>query len=846
MKITDIKTGFPLNKTLKFNLETEFNEFSLPSILEKIGNSPVKLKLVIDCTAEDKNAPMVKRTIEDLNKCDKIKSVVTVFNTIKPTNIRSEAIIGARTNEDKLKEYYRINNLEWNDRVSMRLKEIEDNLDIKYFTPNKSFTLLKIDLRGAIGIKEGTGRDEVSVNFKDYMPGIITLCGHNGGGKSTLLENMSPYPRLLTRSGTLQNHFFLKDSYRKLLYVDNEGTYYKIELLIDGKTDSGKVKYLVYTGKDIDNLEPVGECNGNSEPYEKWVNRTFGPIELFLRTCFFTKEQTSGIPDISRATKGQKKELFTNLLGIDGLSEISAAAKEKEKHFSGLKDEYADKLESLEGTEECIESFKAKIDSEKENINQFDSEINELKSSLDIIKKELESLDTKVIDEKKYRIETLSDMVEHMESIKSEIADFESKEEDFNVALEMNKLVAQLESKRDPVCDELKELKEKRDSIDSLISTVKSTAAFITDCINNMKLTLPTELDDKCPVCGQVLPKAKLIELKETVKANNEKINLKELELKTNNDKLVGLEKELKDLNSMISNKNLEIEKLTEEITEADKEIKGYTTQYIEYMMNQYKKNKLVDLSAIDAMKKEIESLSVELKKIQENSSSVSDLKKNIADIEHEIKSAESDKSNSLELIGKYKGEVELLEDSLKYESEYKDKLKEYSDAVLDYSIMTKAFGKDGIQALELEALSPEIASITNEILRSAYGDRFSISFRTLREGASKNMIEDFSILVNDTETGTERPLEWLSSGESIWIKEALYNAFTAARIRSTGFAFRTRFLDETDGSLDSNARMMFLKMLQATHKSGDVVHTVLITHSQEIKDIVTQRIEMC
>ena len=158
---------------------------------------------------------------------------------------------------------------------------------------------------------------------------------------------------------------------------------------------------------------------------------------------------------------------------------------------------------------------------------------------------------------------------------------------------------------------------------------------------------------------------------------------------------------------------------------------------------------------------------------------------------------------------------------------------------------LSKAFGKNGIQALELEALSPEVADITNKILSSAYGDRFSIEFSTLRIDSTGKQVEDFTIKVFDSESGMQKNLQDLSSGESVWIKEALYNAFSIVRSRNSSFCFQTRFLDEADGSLDGEKRLLYLKMIEAAQKISGISHTIIITHSPELKSVIQQKISL-
>jgi exonuclease SbcC len=160
---------------------------------------------------------------------------------------------------------------------------------------------------------------------------------------------------------------------------------------------------------------------------------------------------------------------------------------------------------------------------------------------------------------------------------------------------------------------------------------------------------------------------------------------------------------------------------------------------------------------------------------------------------------------------------------------------------------LVRAFGKDGIQALELDALAPGIAASANRILQSAYGDRFKVEIRTTRiggQGKRAKQIEDFLIYVYD-EDGEESLLEDKSGGEVVWIKRALYDAFAVVRRRNTGFAFRTCFQDEADGALDGAAKTAYMAMIAASHRESGLRHTLVISHSQEVLTAIDQKITM-
>lgn len=60
--------------------------------------------------------------------------------------------------------------------------------------------ILNAKLRGFIGVKKGMGLDEIEVDLSS-LSGLVALAGPNGHGKTTLLENLSPYRGLASRKG---------------------------------------------------------------------------------------------------------------------------------------------------------------------------------------------------------------------------------------------------------------------------------------------------------------------------------------------------------------------------------------------------------------------------------------------------------------------------------------------------------------------------------------------------------------------------------------------------------------------------------------------------------------------
>ena len=111
--------------------------------------------------------------------------------------------------------------------------------------------------------------------------------------------------------------------------------------------------------------------------------------------------------------------------------------------------------------------------------------------------------------------------------------------------------------------------------------------------------------------------------------------------------------------------------------------------------------------------------------------------------------------------------------------------------------------------------------------------------------GSKRKQIEDFLIFAYDTRANTWTEFSMLSGGESVWVKRAIYDAFGMVRDQRTGQRFLTAMQDEADGALDTEARLAYFRMLEEAHNKSGRHQTIVITHSQEAQEMVSQRIVM-
>lgn len=863
VKIKRKSFGFPQNTVLKCDIK-ELDDYKKKDFSNK------NVKFIIHLDKLFKKDFSKDKLESELKNCTKANSVAVQFEYTENISVRSKEVSKKSDIIEKFLTYAKLTSLKYSDSVIKKLQFIKENMETISFVPNDTYELEYLSLRGSIGLKDGVGLNDIEIDFTKYKHGVLCLLGKNGSGKSTLIENAHPYPQMLTRPGSLKEHFFLKDSHRILVYRTSKGKEIRITMQIDGVAKSVGTRYFVEEKNPGSAWHSVSSVDGSNESYMNYVLSHFGDVSLFLRTAFYAKKQIKSIPDLSIATKGEKMELFSILAGTDYLSEISENAKSSEKEIRKKIDEIKSQMSDFDSTKKRISEY-------SENVKAKGSELEKEKEMLEIDKKEIcvykeeqqkydKAVATISVIHKSITEKTaeLDNVRRDMLLYKSNIEELQSQLENEELYREQLKWFEENTEKRKDLIAQKKSLLSEKSESDAELSKKEAEKNLLQTKILELErktVNLKTSIDlaeknviqnnGLCPVCGQPLDSHKKAELEiEQQKITHDIENMRAL-LKNFSAEKITLQQDIEQLGienikAVLSNKTKELSDIENDILQIDSymnsidiaEIKN-TLENALPLLNDNKKR-------FNATKEKYIKLEAELKKLSEESKDFP------TDYSDKIKRLERGIENTSENIIALSTEIKVLKDSLESMKKYTEQiseidkqLKNLNNDLKDFDIIANAFGNTGIQAYELDNVAPEIAFITNKILKETCGDRFTVSFSTQRDSSDGKKIDDFIINVFDSNSGREKKLNLLSSGESVWIKQALYFAFSIIRTKNTGFCFKTRFLDESDGELDSESRPYFVKMIETAHKMCNATLTILITHSVEVKDLIGQKIEL-
>jgi exonuclease SbcC len=738
----------------------------------------------------------------------------------------------------------------------------------------------------------------VTIDFSEYDPGLISLVGRNGAGKTTLIENLHPWPQMLTRKGKLQDHFRLRDSFRDLYFSDTaKGIQYRALLQIDGQNKSGGIEYYLYSrpisGGDF---QPLPDMNGRQAPYMDKIEQIFGSLSLYLKSAFISQKPTKNNPDITDTTDAEKKSLFSELSGIDYLGEFSRIANEKAKKLESQSIELAADVRAGETLDAELADANLRIKNGQNLIYETEKKLRDEDQNLSIAKVNMDQAQETVQKNIQYKSE-LDTLKKQCQELNESIINSTSRKEDYEKAVYLRKSAEDKLKEAEESDKKLKELNGKRSEIissyDKLVDSWKVKRADQDELLSDINRRIQAIRDDKrsvnssieiannaiqqtsysidvhkkadsCPTCGQKYSEGSESwnQIQEKIKSLEKELQGYQIVIKNNSGLIDKHDLALSDLEKQIFSPDPMPEKPdTSEIDEKIKDITDWSPSETDIKIAREQISKSDTANAI------IEELNASIKN---NRSQIQNIEPRITELHsfydptadeklNEAKEEHSRVQKSIndlnEQVSRYRAKIEELETQAKTIQSKIDVIQDKREQLIkieseaaDYRFLEKATGRDGIQALELDALAPSIADKANEILEQSYGSRFAIEFHTQREsgsGSKSKQIESFDIMVRDNYDGTIQNLDTLSGGESVWIKKAIYDAFGIIRERNRGLRFLTAFADESDDGLDPDAKQSYFRMLEAAHGASNREKTIVITHSREIQQMIGQSIDI-
>ena len=859
---------------------------SAPLLVESFAGRQVWLEMT--ATREEAAELDADRILSSMLEDGALPGSRVTLNVLPTETVRAGEIVEKKRLRDKVLVYGEASAITIPETVLAKADELERDAAARGEAGQGAHIRIdRLRLKGAIGIWKKSKKDEIDLDLEGLGSGVLALVGANGYGKTTILENLHPWPCMLTRDGKLADHFRLKDSARDLYFTDmRTGFRYRALISIRADIASNSAEYYLWRDSgDGQGLVAVEGVTGRKEAYEAAIGQLFGSLAMYLQTAFVTQRPNKYAPELSQATQGERKALFAELAGIDYLSRYAEAAKARgdvldsdllrleatiaaaadvdealaraaseideagqaqaaaEQDAAGA----AERGRALSGERDQAAARVTDLERRAARASQVDREIIEVDAILERIRREVEGF-TRAAEGRgaaqaeldriaAFEVEAAGLRAEKAELDELERRDreeFRGQQDDFR-AYSQHQLLPELEKAR------------------KAQAAAEKTLAVA-------RARLPAPVADTCPTCGQTLPEDRLEVLRHAHSEAEAEVS--------------RLEAAETAAAQALSKAKAAYEANAREFSE----LKPPMPRSFPGAARLAELNAELDFSDAAALRETMRAADEAAVRIDEAGRRRADAETRRAALTEEratLGSADELTPARASLAAKERevaAEVERYRISwgaieaakaraqaaarAQADAEKRRAARDEAAAARDakacerddWRLLERAVGPNGIQALELDALSPSIAAVSNGLLSAAYGSRYQIEFRTTRiagKGSKTKQVEDFEIYVLDTETGDEQTIDSLSGGEAVWIRKALYDGFAIIRARNTGTQFLTAFLDEADGALDPEARMLYLRMLEAAHRESGRYQTILVTHSKELQAMVERTIDV-
>ncbi len=216
-----------------------------------------------------------------------------------------------------------------------------------------------------------------------------------------------------------------------------------------------------------------------------------------------------------------------------------------------------------------------------------------------------------------------------------------------------------------------------------------------------------------------------------------------------------------------------------------------------------------------------------------------------IAQLEQQQTELRSQRDTHLAHLGRLQQQADYLAQLADQQQQQQRDLATLKRQYRIYHELSQACGKNGIQALMIENILPQLEADANQILGKLSAHQLHVQFITQR--ASKRskrnpkLIDTLDILISDI-NGT-RPYETYSGGEAFRINFAIRLAIARLLAQQSGTPLQMLIVDEGFGTQDTAGCERLVSAIQAI--ADDFACILTVTHIPHLKEAFQTRIEV-
>ncbi|MBX2865972.1 MAG: ATP-binding cassette family protein, partial [Leptolyngbyaceae cyanobacterium MAG.088] len=216
------------------------------------------------------------------------------------------------------------------------------------------------------------------------------------------------------------------------------------------------------------------------------------------------------------------------------------------------------------------------------------------------------------------------------------------------------------------------------------------------------------------------------------------------------------------------------------------------------------------------------------------------DVTDQIQQLETTIAQLQTQREQQMGQLGRLEQQLQQLDALQQQVDQQRRQLYSHQHQLKVYQELQQAFGKNGIQALMIENLLPQLEAETNQILGRLSAHQLHVQFVTQRSGRKK-LIDTLDILIADTQ-GT-RAYETYSGGEAFRVNFAIRLALARILAQRSGMALQMLIIDEGFGTQDQAGCDRLVAAINAI--SPDFACILTVTHMPHFREAFQTRIDV-
>jgi DNA repair protein SbcC/Rad50 len=755
---------------------------------------------------------------------------------------------------------------------------------------------LKLTLEGFYGVRDGMHRESLNLDLESLPEGLIALTGPNGAGKTTIMDNLHPYPIMPSHASKLSvdafsywDHICAPTALKELEW-EHDGIRYRSSFSFRKPGKTGKAEYfLAYRSMD-GTWRPVSlpdgtVSDGKADTYNRCVEAINGSLETFFTSVFSAQNRRP----LASYGAGEIKTLLAELLGIENLKALSAKAADVAKILGRALDAINVEISSLLLKRERVSDVQRLADrdfealrsarTDREKAVGVSTSLTQQRATLAVKQSESAAIEARLRqlgvrrDELNGAVKTLNDddtaaktrVQQRTSALNRSVATHQAtltqREAILGAAAQRDEaqiLIGREVARVEPLQNEIAALQAKQVQHAELQGKLQGlekegpTKAAHYDSLRQQAAVVETvpcaghAMHATCPLLSQareakVQAEVQRISVSElrTTYSNTRKLAL---ELTPALEQLAAKRVELKTLNDAIAGARQKLEKATE--LAAKKPLLDAATSGLEAAQSELKA--LAEEERARQLRVEADKarFTTQLAEITEEVTRLGavDVTAAIAEIDRQLSvNREAIVALDARIEGLIRSQTTLQAECERLKTELipfsatQVRANRLSNEISHWKLLAKGLGNDGVVALTIDDAGPALTHTVNELLLACYGRRFTVEIRTQRALASGEMREGFQILVHDADNDSTKLVEVMSGGQKVWINECLTRGIALYLAQNTGQPYQTLFSDESDGPLDPQRKLQFMRMKREVLQQGGYQREFFISQTPDL-----------